>query len=109
MAEFLACAFTVILVETYVLDARIALEIEDALGGQAQKMSDLVVTGIPQMTVVARIFDQHFMRANRVHAVVNAIASAVRFAFNMVKRAGMNDGTSRPGNAGRAGRSGDHL
>ena len=104
MAEFLPGVLAVILEQADVFDARIALEIEDALGGQPQEMSDLIVAGVPQMPVVTRIFDQNFMRADRVHAVIDPVAAAARFTLDMVKRTGMHDGTRRPRNAGRIGR-----
>ncbi len=87
----------------------IALEIEDALGGQAEEVADLIVAGIPQMPVVARVFDDHFMRADRVHAVIDAVAAAAGFAFDAIERHGMHDGARGPGNAGRVGRLRDHL
>ena len=55
------------------------------------------------MPVVVRIFDQHFMRADGVHAVVNAVAAAVGLAFDAVKRRGMNDRARRPGSPRRVG------
>ena len=61
------------------------------------------------MAVVVGIFDQHFVRAHRVHAVVNSVAAAAGFAFNAVEGPGMNHGTSRPGNAGGVGRFRNHL
>ena len=47
MAEFLAGVGTVILVETDVLDARVAFEVENSLGGEAKKLADLIVAGMP--------------------------------------------------------------
>ena len=47
------------------------------------------------------ILDQDFMRADRVHAVVDAVAAAAGFAFDVVERRGMHDGARGPGNPGR--------
>ena len=74
MAEFLSGAGPVVLVETDVLDARVVLEIHDALGGETQELADLIVAGIPELAVMPGILDQNFMSANRAHAVVNALS-----------------------------------
>ena len=99
MAEFLAGIRAVVLEEADVLDARVALEVENALGGEAQELPDLVVAGIPELAVVPGIFDQHFMSAHRTHAVVNAVAAAAGLAFNVVKRRGMHHRARRPARA----------
>src|SRR5258708_15677265 len=96
MAELLASVRTVVLEEADILDASIVLEIEDALGGQTQEVSDLVVAGVPKMAVVARILHQHFMRADGMHPVVKTVTAATRLALNVVKRCGMHHGTSGP-------------
>src|ERR1700740_42673 len=96
MAEFLSRIGTVVLVETDVLNARIALEVKDALGREAQELADLVVAGMPELPVVPRILHQNFMRAHRTHAAVNAVAAAARLAFNVIERRGMHQGTRRP-------------
>ena len=107
MAEFLPGVGAVIFEKADIFDARVALEIEDAFGGQTQELPDLFVAGLPQMPVVSGILDQHFMRAHRAHAVVNAIAAAAGLAFNVVERRGMHHGARRP--VRRAGYRGDDL
>src|ERR1700693_5316701 len=109
MAEFLPGILAIILEQADVLDARIALEVEDALGDQAEGVCGLIVAGIPQVAVVARIFDQSLVRADRVHAVINTVAAAAGFALNAVKRRGVNHGTRGPWDAGGIGRFRDHL
>ena len=74
----------------------IALEVEDALGGQAQELPNLIVAGLPQMTVVAGILHQHFMRAHRIHAIVDAVAAAAGLAFDVIERRGMHHRARRP-------------
>ena len=90
MAEFLARIGAVIFEEADVLDARIALEVHDAFGGQAQELSDLIVTGIPQMAVMPGIFHQNFVSAHRAHAIINAIPMPASFTLNVVERCGMH-------------------
>src|ERR1700687_4115049 len=109
MAEFLPGILTIVFEQADVFDARIAFEVEDALGDQAEEVCNLIVAGVPQVPVVARIFDQHFMCADRVHAVINTVAAAVGFALNAVKRRGVNNGTRGPWDAGGIGRFRDHL
>src|SRR5258708_1999107 len=96
MAEFLAGVRTVVLEKADILDAGIVLEIEYAFGGQAQKVSDLVVAGVPKMAVVARILHQYFMRTDGMHAVVKAVTAPAGLTFNVIKRCGMDHGTSGP-------------
>src|ERR1700733_4907645 len=55
MAELLASAGAEILEQANVLYAGVALEVQDALGGQAQELPDLIVTGEPEMAVVAGV------------------------------------------------------
>ena len=94
----------VILEEADVLDARVALEIQNALGRQAQKLPNLVVAGIPQLPVVPGILDQHFVSAHGTHAVVNAVAAPARLAFNVIERRGMHHRSRRPPDRARHGR-----
>src|SRR5271165_4227711 len=109
MAEFLPGVLAVVLEETYVLEAGVALEVENALGGEAEKVRDFLIAGVPQMAVVAGIFDQDFMRADRVHAVINAIAAAAGLAFDVVERLRMHHGARRPRCTGSVWSSGNHL
>jgi hypothetical protein len=99
----------VILENADVLEAAVALQILNAQRGQTQKLFDFGVARIPEMAVVARIFQQNFVSAHRSHAVVEAVAAARRFAFDVVERMGMDDGTRRPGAAIHAGQVGDDL
>ena len=90
MAEFLPGTPAVVLEEADVLDAGVALEIENALGGHAKEPLDLRVAGIPKMVVMARVLDQHLVRSDGVHAVIEAIATASGLAFNVIERRGMH-------------------
>src|SRR5260370_19907055 len=78
------------------VDVGIGREIEEALGGRTEEVSDLVVAGVPKMAVVARILHQHFMRADGMHPVVKPVTAATRPALNGAKRSGMHHGTTRP-------------
>src|SRR5580658_3836226 len=90
MAEFLPGVWPEILEEADVLDAWIVLQVHDALGGQSQELPDLVVAGLPEMPVVPGIFHQNFMSADGTHAIIDAVATAVGLAFNVVQRRGMH-------------------
>ena len=47
-----------------VLEPAVALQILNSLRGQAQKLLDFEVARIPEMAVVAGIFEQDFVRAD---------------------------------------------
>src|ERR1039458_3205845 len=55
MAELLAGILAVVLEEADVLDARIALQVEDALGGDAEEVRDFVIAGAPPLGPVDRV------------------------------------------------------
>src|SRR5215472_10046246 len=61
------------------------------------------------MALMVGILNQHFMRANGAHLVIDAVATAAGLSFNMVKRLGMDYGARRPGSAGIIGGFGDLL
>jgi hypothetical protein len=42
------------------------------------------------------IFDQHFVRSYRSHAVIEAISAAGRFSFDVIQGTGMHDCARRP-------------
>ena len=91
MAEFLAGPRPIIFVKTDIFNARVALEIENAFGGEAKELSNLIVAGLPELAIVPGIFDQNFVGSNGTHAVVDAIASAPRLTLDVVERRGMHN------------------
>src|SRR5208282_1335966 len=109
MAELLPRILAVILEQAHILDAGVALQVENALRGQAQEMCDLFVACVPQLPVVARILDQHLMRPHGTHAVIEAVAAPAGLALNMVKRRRMHYRTRRPWHARSVRRHRDHL
>jgi len=82
--ELLAGAGSVVLEDADVFEAAVALQVLDALRGQEQELSDFGVAGLPHLPVVARILDQHFVRPQRAHAVINAVTAAAGFALQVV-------------------------
>ena len=87
---------TVILEDADVLEALIALQVLNALRRQPQKLPDLDVARIPELAVVFGIFDQHFMRADRAHAIVQTVPTPRRLTFDPVQRCGMDHCPRRP-------------
>ena len=63
----------------------------NAQRGQTQKLFHFGVARIPEMAVMTWVLQQNLVRAHRPHAVVEAIAAARRFAFDMVERMRMDD------------------
>jgi hypothetical protein len=86
MVEFLACQGTVVLEYAHILKTPITLQVLDAMSTQDEVLLDLGVCGIPQVAVVPWILNNYFMRADRAHAVVKSVATALRITFNPVER-----------------------
>src|ERR1039458_2005060 len=107
--EFLSGFRAVILEDADVLEPAVALQILNPQGGQAQELCDFEVGCIPDMAVVAGIFDQNFVSADRSHAVVEAVGAAGSLAFDVVERMGVDDGARRPCAAIRTGQVGNDL
>src|SRR5437868_2211563 len=99
VVEFLAAEWAMVLKDGDVFESAVALEINDALGGEAQELLDFRVAGIPKIAVVTRIFNQHLMRPYRTHVVVEAVSLAVRVSFDPVNRRGMHHSPGRPRSA----------
>ena len=56
MLELLSGAGAVVLEDADVVEAAVALQVLNALGGQQQKLFDFGVVGVPQLAVVPGIF-----------------------------------------------------
>jgi hypothetical protein len=93
MLELLPGVASVILENADVLQARVALKVLDALRGQPEKLLDFVVAGIPELAIMAEIFNQHLVGADGAHAVVETIAATRGLTFNPVKRQRMHHRT----------------
>src|SRR5260370_20374754 len=76
VVEFLPGCLAVILENADVLESAIALQILNPLRGQTQALFNLDVTRIPDMAIVAGIFQQNFVSAHPSPAVVEAVAAA---------------------------------
>src|SRR6266446_7902881 len=109
VVEFLPGCLAVILENADVLESAIALQILNAQRGQTQELFDFDVAGIPDMTVVAGIFQQNFVSAHRSHAVIESVAAAGRLAFDVVQGLWMDQRARRPRAAIHAGQVGDDM
>ncbi len=109
MFEFLSRSLTVVLENTDVLEAAVALQILKPQCSQTKELFNFEVARIPQVAVVAWTLEQNFVSANRPHAVVEAVATAGWLAFNVVQRIRMHDRARRPRAAIHAGQVGDDL
>src|SRR3984893_8569676 len=61
------------------------------------------------MPVVGGVFDQHFVRTDGTHPVVNAVAAPGRFSLNVVQGCGMDYSTRGPGRSSHSRHAGDQL
>jgi hypothetical protein len=96
MIEFLPRARPLILEHADVLEAAIAFQVLHALRAKQQELLNLAIVRVPDLAVVAGIFDQHLVRANRAHRVVEPFSAAARITFHPVERRGMHYGPRRP-------------
>src|SRR6266446_1194757 len=109
VVEFLPGCLAVILENADVLESAVALQILNPQRGQAQELFDFDVGGIPDMAVVAGIFQQNFVSAHRSHAVIESVAAARRLAFDVVQGLWMDQRARRPRAAIHAGQVGDDM
>ncbi len=107
--ELLASGASEILVDGDVLEAAVALEVGNARAGENKELLHFGVGGAPVIPVVARVLDQHFVSAHRLHLVIQAFAAACGVAFHVVDRVGMHHGAGRPRASGDRWARGDHL
>src|ERR1700675_759715 len=109
VVEFLSRGLAVILENADVLESAISLQILNPLRGQTQELFDLDVTDIPDMAIVAGIFQQNFVSPHRSHAVVESVAAAGRLAFDVIQSLRMDNRARRPRTTIHAGQGGDHI
>ena len=96
MRKILPCYSSMILKNGHVFESLIQLKVLDTLRCQTQKSFYLRVARVPQLVIMFRILDQHFVRTHGTHAVVDAISLALRVALDAVQRGGMNNRACRP-------------
>jgi hypothetical protein len=96
MFEFLPGAGTVVLEDADVFEALVPLEVLDALGGEEEELLNLSVRSAPQLAIVAGVLDENLVGANWTHPIIQAFAATASFAFDVIERGGMDDGTARP-------------
>lgn len=97
MGKLLSRCRTEILEHADVAEAGVAFEVLNALGHEQEELLDFRLAGVPKMAVVLGVFDQQLVSAHVGHAVVDAFAAPVEPAFDVINRAGMDDGAGRPG------------
>src|ERR1700683_4543349 len=100
MFELLSGAAAMVLENADVLESPVAFQVLNALRRQQQKLANFGIAGVPQMPVMARIFDQHFVGSHGAHAIVDAVCAARSVALNVVESCGMHHGSLPAGHAG---------
>src|SRR5579885_2688489 len=111
VGPFLAGQRALILVYTYVLEARILLEIGDARRPDPEHALDFLVRELGEIPVVSGRFNDDFVGAERAHFVVHAFGLAAKFALDAVNGRGMSRNADLPWSLGRPdedGRLGGH-
>jgi hypothetical protein len=99
MVELLPGYRSVILEDADVLEATVTLEILYSLCAKDEELLNLSVRGDPEMSVVSGVLDEDLVRADGLHGVVQALASAGRIALDVIDGRRMNDRAGRPGAA----------
>src|SRR5437588_5224240 len=72
----------VILEDQDVLEAAIPLEVGDAIAEGPEHVFNALIRHVGKCVPVVRRLDNHFMRANSVHAVVHAVGATVEISFD---------------------------
>ena len=103
MFELLPRSETEVFIDADIAEAGIAFQVLDPLRRQQQKLFDFGIVGLPQLAIVLRVLDQHLVRAEGGHAVIETLAAPVRWDFNVINRPGMHHRPRRPGTAADRG------
>src|SRR5258706_10466006 len=109
MLALLSRAGAFIFENAHIFETAVALQVLNSLSDQAQELLDFAVAGRPQMLVVAGVFEQQLVRADRSHAVIETVAATRGLAFNPVDRCGMNHRAGRPGTPRQTRQRSDDL
>ena len=88
---FLAGQRAVILVDGNVLEPAVALQILDALPPGLHDQHNLIVGQILELAVVFGRLDDDFVRAHRLHLVVNSVGAALGVALHAIERVRMRE------------------
>src|SRR5208283_5280265 len=109
VVELLTGGAAEILEDADVLETNVTLQVLNPLAAQSQVLLDLAIVGVPEMAVVAGVFDDDFVRSDWPHCVVKSVARAARLAINAVQRMRMDHGARRPRAAVHRRRRRDNL
>src|SRR5579884_1006793 len=82
MLQRCSCRFAMVLENQDVLEAPILLQIDDAIAECPEHVFDAFVRHVGECVSVIRSFDNNFMRADAVHAVVHAVGAAIEVALD---------------------------
>src|SRR4051812_41658159 len=74
-----------------IFEPLVQLQILNPLRRQTKKLFYLSIRGVPQLMVVSWIFNQYLVRANRTHAVVDAVSLTLWIPLNAIERRWMNN------------------
>jgi hypothetical protein len=109
VVELLPGHTAVILEDADVLKPDIAFEVLNALSAEGEILFDLAIVGVPEMTIMPRVLDNDFMRADRAHFVIKSVTRTAWIAVDPVKRMRMDHSARRPRAAVHGWRGGDNL
>src|ERR1700737_1167738 len=85
-----------ILEQENIAEAAVASEIEHAIAKGPEQIFDALFGQVGERYLVIRAFDDHFMRADAAHAVIEAFALAVEHSFNAERRKLVRDHAQIP-------------
>jgi hypothetical protein len=74
----------IILVDGDIFEPEVALQIFDALSPGLHDQHDLIVGQILKLAIVFRRLDDDFIRAHRLHLVVDPVGPTIRVAFHAI-------------------------
>src|SRR3954471_3836110 len=108
-----ASSFAVILEDEHVLETLVALQINDAVAKSVERIFNALLRHGGERELVLRSFDDDLMRADSVHAVINALGLTVKISFDTQRGIFIRHHAHRParriGRAAVAGAIGEDL
>ena len=84
--RILAGQFPLVAEYAHIAEAAVLLQVYDSRNESAQDLRHIFIAGLGKSHVMPGVFDDHFVRAQGTHPVVDALGATLRVTFDPVER-----------------------